>query len=114
MSKQFVRFVHHVKRDPFHPISMYSYRGADTACNLRVQYFHVFSTCGVHSLALCPGNDIFKEELPSGSRLAPGYVENLTPVTPFHDEKEWEIKSLRAQASTPPVIHSLVHHCEIF
>ena len=34
------------------------------------------------------GNDIFKEEHPSGSRLAPGYVENLTPVTPFHDVKD--------------------------
>lgn len=33
-------------------------------------------------------NDIFKEELPSGSRLAPGYVENLTPVAPFHDVKD--------------------------
>jgi len=33
-------------------------------------------------------NDIFKEEHPKGSRLAPGYVENLTPVTPFHDVKD--------------------------
>ena len=63
----------------------------------------------MHSLPLFPGNDIFKEELPSGSRLAPGYVENLTPVTPFHDVKEFRIKSLRAQVSMPPVIHSLVH-----
>ena len=30
-------------------------------------------------------NDVFEEELPSGRRLAPGYVEGLEPVRPFHE-----------------------------
>lgn len=50
---------------------------AHIASNVFFLYFDVFS-----------GNDIFKEEHPRGSRLAPGYVENLTPVTPFHDVKD--------------------------
>ncbi|CAJ1407378.1 unnamed protein product [Effrenium voratum] len=33
-------------------------------------------------------NDVFQEELPSGRRLAPGYIEDLAPVTPFHDVQD--------------------------